>query len=541
MLKILLKNRFLALMDKFTGQSKAKKAATVGVLAAEIVLGILLLVAAAYGVSALFGNLCAALAASGYTWVFYGIAAGVAFIAALMLTMFYAQGAIFEAKDNELLLSMPIPPSAILASRMGTLYFLNFLVSFVALAAAGYTVGTKGGGIALGSVVILFLCALLLPLLSTTLTCLLGWAVSAITRRMRNKTPMQLFLSLIAVVAFYLVLNNVNGHMQAIQERSHDLAAAFRGSVYPLYALGTAIANCDWMQLLIFAAICIIPFALVVLILSKSFIKIVTARSTAKKQKYEATSLKSNGLVWALTKKDLTRFFNSAPYMLNTGLGLLYVVGLSVYSVISHNELIEGILKQATKIQNPGAFAAVIAAFVLSWLAGVTNTSGPSISVEGKNLWILKSMPLRAKEILTAKTLSHLVLAVPVSLFSSLLFLLCIPSPSTAGAVILFLMPVLANIFCALAGVISNLYFGKLDHPSIAKAAKSTSSALIPLILTTLATAGPGALFLLILRDSMTAEGYSLVAMGFLLVLDVVMYFFLGSPAAQKRWDKLSQ
>ena len=82
---------------------------------------------------------------------------------------------------------------------------------------------------------------------------------------------------------------------------------------------------------------------------------------------------------------------------------------------------------------------------------------------------------------------------------------------------------------------------GAETNSASTKAKKAISSALIPLILTTLATAGPGVLFLLILRDSMTAEGYSLVAMGFLLVLDVVMYFFLGSPAAQKRWDRLSQ
>ena len=117
MLKILLKNRLLALADQLTGQSKGKKAAKLSTYALLIVLGILILIGCCAGVNALFGNICVRLAQRGEVWAVYGFAGAAGFLLALFLTLFYAQGVIFEAKDNELLLSMPISPSRAASDR----------------------------------------------------------------------------------------------------------------------------------------------------------------------------------------------------------------------------------------------------------------------------------------------------------------------------------------------------------------------------------------------------------------------------------------
>ena len=400
MLKILLKSRLMALVDQFSGQTKGKKAAQLGTYIALAVLGVLLLAGGGVGLNALFGGFCAALAAQGQTWAFFAAAGGLAFILALVLTLFYAQGVIFEAKDNELLLSMPIRPSAILASRIASVYFLNALSSLLLLGAAGYTVSARTGDLSTLSVILLILCALLLPLLSTALSCLLAWVVSVVTRHTRKKSLIQVLLSLCASLLFYLTIQNVNKELfRTLEESAGNIALAFRHTVYPLYAMGEAVADCSLKHLLIFAACCAVPFATVYFLLSKSFIRIVTARDASKRVKYEAVPLKGSSVVWSLTKKDLTRFFSSPPYMLNAGLGLLYSLGMAVVSVVSGNDLVKSVLEQGTQIANPGAYTTLISAYIMSFLAATTTLSGCSVSVEGKNLWILKSMPLRAKEI----------------------------------------------------------------------------------------------------------------------------------------------
>jgi len=541
MLKILLKNRLLALADQMTGQSKGKKAAKFGTYALLIVLGILILIGCCAGVNALLGNICARLAERGEAWAFYAFAGAAGFILALFLTLFYAQGVIFEAKDNELLLSMPISPSAILASRVGSVYFLNSLFTLVMLCAAGYTVSAQTGGISALSWILLIVCALLLPLLSTTISCLLAWLVSYITRRTGKKVLVQTILSLIAIGALFAVTMGVNkGFFATLTENAGDIAAAFRRVLYPLYAMGLAIADVNWGMLLVFAAICIAPFAITYFVLSKSFIKIVTARNAAKKQKYEATALKGSPVVWSMAKKDLARFFNSPPYMTNAGLGLLYSIGMTIFAMVSGDSIIKNVLAKIPEISNPGAYTTVTAAFVTSFFAAMTTISGCSISVEGKNLWILKSMPVRAKEVLRGKLLSHLVLAIPVSIICSILYLFVAKILTVPGVILMFLMPIAFNCFNALLGLISNLHFGKLDYPSIAKAAKSTSSSLIPMLSTIALVVGTGVLYFMVLREKVDVTIYGIIITAVMIAVDLVLFFYLGSDRAQKRWNELS-
>ena len=543
MLKILLKNRFLALVDQFTGQSKGKKAASIGAKAVMAILGILVIVGVFFLMNALLGNMCAAFIQGGVAWLFFAFVAIFEVIISLLLTLFYAQGAVFEAKDNELLLSMPIPPSAILASRMGTLYFLNLFISLATLGGAGYTFVNNGGTLGTASILILALCILLLPLFCTMLSCLVGWLVSFITRHMRNKTPIQLALYLIGFGAFYFGMQNINEKLKALQTDPEGLLQAFRTWLYPFQSLGRAVAEGNFLQMLIFAACCIIPFSIVYYILSASFISIVTARSSAKKATYEATELKGSSVVSALTKKDLTRFFNSSSYMFNAGLGLLYTIGMALLALINGDSITKGLVDQATGTGDVGAAMNVINAFLLSLVAGVTSISAVSLSAEAKNLWILKSMPVRAKEVLTAKFMSHFVLAGPASILASILYLISSltrgVSPDALSIAVLFLLPLAANLFCALSGVVFNLFYGKMDYPNITKATKSAAS-IVPMLILLVVIGLPGAIWIMALKDA----GLSIQLMGiittvFVVILDALMYVFLGSAAAQKRWDVL--
>ena len=548
MLKLLLKTRFLALADQFSGQSKGKRAISVRRIVLLAVAALLLLALAGYVVSLLLTPLYKTLLKSDLEWLYFALTGVGAFLISFMLTAFYAQGSIFEAKDNEMLLSMPVRPSAILGSRLGALYFLNFFFAAAFMAAAGIVKLTGGGTAVAGGVIIYVLCVFLLALISTTLSCLLGWAVSLITRRMRNKAIFQLVFSLLLLGGFYVFFfGDITRHLKTVPENSAGIANVFRGALYPFHAMGMACTGKGFTEFLIFAAICVVPFVLVCLLLNKSFVKIVTSRVGAKRLKYEAKALKGSSVAWAMAKKDLTRFFNNSSYMLNSGLGLIYSIGMSVFVVVSFLNRPEGAapgsgfldkLFNAVGTDNLSFLFCVFLAF----FAAMTSISGPSISVEGKNLWILKSMPVRAAEILKGKVFSHLLLSIPASLICSAIFLFVLPKASAAVLICLFIMPILAHIFCALAGVIGNLYMGKLNYPSIAKAAKSNSGSLIPALSTMVVSTVPTILYLTVLKEQgITLEAVIWANIGLLALLDAALYAFLHSAAAQKRWNALGQ
>ena len=542
MLKLLLKNRILALLDQFSGQKNGKKAISVGKVALLTVSGLLLVALFGGLLSLIFKPLYSAFAESGITWLYYAGAGAVAFVLSFMMTMFYAQGAIFEAKDNELLLSMPIPPTAILASRVGALYFLNLIFSTIIVGTAG-VVSAITDGTSVAGIVILIACILLLALISTTLSCLLGWLVSLATRRMRRKSLFSLIFSLLLLAAFCaFAYSDMQNNLQTIMDNQGGIADVFRGPLYPFFAMGNAIAERDPVQLLIFAACCLVPFGLICFVLSASFIKIVTTKVGAKRAKYEVKTVRQASAVWAMTKKDLSRLGNSSSYMLNACLGLLLSLIISIGTLAAGRSVMDFVLEKFAKLEGTGTdVMPFIAAVLLSVTAGYCYITGPSISVESKNLWILKSVPVKAGEVLKSKLFTHLVIAIPVSLVSSLMIVLAMPM-SGVEILAVFLMPLLAHVFCAHVGLIANLYLGRTDFPSEATAIKSTSTAIIPMLATIALSVAPSVLYFSRLSEQgIPFSTPILAAMGLLLVLDAVMFCFLGSGIAQKRWDKIGQ
>ncbi|MBO7663013.1 MAG: hypothetical protein J6U01_06550 [Clostridia bacterium] len=556
MLKLLLKNRILALADQFSGQKKGKRALDVRRIAVLAGAAVLILAVGGFLLSGILGPLYTNMAESGMEWLYFAMTGGVAFLVSFMFTSIYAQGAIFEAKDNEMLLAMPISPAAILGSRIASLYFLNFLFDAAFMATAGIVKLVQGGTADAAGVIQYVICIFLLTLFSTTLSCLLGWLVSMITRRIRRKAMFQLFISLALLGGFYaIILGDLNRHIQTITENSESIAGVFRGVLYPFYAMGAACTGKDFGMFLIFAACCILPFGLVCFVMNKSFVRIVTSRSALKKIRYEAGKLKSSSAIWALTKKELTCFFNSSSYMLNTGLGLLISVGLTIMIAVNVNNSAAGkAAETAEAVQSEPGFLERIGSMIgpdglmlmlgliLAVFAAFVYISGPSISVEGNNIWILKSSPLRASEILKSKVYAHLTVAVPISLVSSLILVITVPGMHLLAVVYAFLMPLLAHIFCAQIGVIANLYFGRLNYPSMAKAVKSNSAALIPLLSTGAVTLLPFILYFSVLKDTgISFRMITIISLGLMAVLNTGMFAFLHSAAAQKRWNAIGQ
>ena len=71
--------------------------------------------------------LCAPLADSSLAWVYFAFMSVIATAFGVVGGVFMAKSKLYEAKDNDFLLSMPIPAWAILLVRMTGLYLFTFL------------------------------------------------------------------------------------------------------------------------------------------------------------------------------------------------------------------------------------------------------------------------------------------------------------------------------------------------------------------------------------------------------------------------------
>ena len=136
-----------------------------------------------------------------------------------------AQQQLFAARDNELLLAMPIKPKFILGARMVMLLLINYALELIvllpALVAWGMQIGFTGAGIAAA-----VLSALLLPLLVMCFTCLFAWILAAISSRMRNKTIITMVLYLIFLAAYFYVYMNMNDLLTSLSAKGAEVAGA---------------------------------------------------------------------------------------------------------------------------------------------------------------------------------------------------------------------------------------------------------------------------------------------------------------------------
>ena len=126
---------------------------------------------------------------------------------------------------------------------------------------------------------------------------------------------------------------------------------------------------------------------------------------SAKQAKIKASSLKS-----ALLKKELKRFSTSTTYMMNCGLGLIIMPVVAILAFIKQDFLggmMTEISAESQYFSNMMLLAPVSAMCMICTLNGI---SSPSISLEGKNLWVLQSLPVSEKAVLEAKVNVHVLL-----------------------------------------------------------------------------------------------------------------------------------
>ena len=103
----------------------------------------------------------------------------------------------------------------------------------------------------------------------------------------------------------------------------------------------------------------------------------------------------------------------------------------------------------------------VLLAFVLCLLSAMNDTTAPSVSLEGKQLWLAQSLPVTAWQVLRAKLRMHLLLtAVPGAVLGVCLVAVC-DFPAVQMAAVL----ALAAVFLVFSALL-NLFLG-LKMPNL--------------------------------------------------------------------------
>ena len=465
-----------------------------------------------------------------------------AVVMGLFFTLMAAQGVIFGGKDNDLMLSLPVPPSLLLLSRALALYLENLLICLFALLPAGAAYQLHGGGGGVWLWLALVPGAALLALLPTLAALVCGFALAWLTGHFPRHALITTLLYGAALVVVMAGMFRLNGLILSMGQSAAGIQAGLSGWGLPFLLLEQAVCQLRPQALLALAGLCLLPFSAVVWLLGRWYQPILS-RLTARagRRAFRLKTLRAGSPFRALVAKEARRFFNTPIYLFNTGFGLLLLVGGGI-AALAFRDRVRPVLLALEAVGAPVLpLLAAALAFVLSTVA----ITACSISLEGKCLWLLLAAPVSIPTLLAAKAAFQLLLVLPCL---GLCVACLTPALGLGGGQALLLLAVTGAfaLCCAPVGLWCNLLFPRLDAPNDTVVVKQSLSALLGTTVPMLLAALAAGLYLLLspaVGEALALSACALLFAGLAAALALLLarhspYFFLKEKVGKKNFHR---
>ena len=184
--------------------------------------------------------------------------------------------------------------------------------------------------------------------------------------------------------------------------------------------------------------------------------------------------------------KELKTFINTPVFIINSGFALVLFLALVVILVFKLDSLSVLLEKSNFEISlskdiimNNLSIVILVLIIFTSFMTSITNSV---ISLEGRNINILKSLPVKVKTILMSKVYACLLITTPVLLIGDIvLFIKC--KTNIIEALLLVILSILMPLVSHFLGIIINLKYPKLDAENTAEVVKQSTSSFIAVML----------------------------------------------------------
>ena len=334
---------------------------------------------------------------------------------------------------------------------------------------------------------------------------------------------------MVLILFYFRIYSRLNEYVQQLIVESVAIAGHIRTVFPPLYHLGNAMTGQSWASLAFFLLCTVGPFLLVYWILVRSFARIATARRSLGTVKYKEHALKVHSPLTALVQKELARFTSTPMYMLNASMGLLLSLIGSGFLLFKGRDVLEGI----TSIPELSTFVAPLMTVILCLLAGMNTISAPSLSLEGRTLWLPQSLPVKGSQVLLSKAYLHMIISLPGAILAALVVVF-VCHMGILDAMLCFLVPVLMHIFQALLGVVTNIRFHRFDWINETVAVKQSISVMIGMCANFGVLAAWIVLYIFVFSKYLSAQLYLGVFGIFIAAICVILFRYLVGKGSEK-------
>jgi ABC-2 type transport system permease protein len=390
----------------------------------------------------------------------------------------------FNCKDDQLLLSLPIKRRTVLFVRLFKFYIFELL--FNSLFIIPLIIAYIRWAEVLNWTFFLtsFVMILLLPIIPIIISAFIGAITTSLASRFKHKNTFQIVISFVVVLGIMFLSMNIDKYIEYLIQNVTSINELITKIYYPAGAYADLVMNFKVSNLLLFVLINIVIFVLGILVMSRFYFKInsrLKQVSTNKNKRHLSLRTKSKSVTSSLVKKELNTFFSTPVFVINAGFGLVLfliatiIISFKFDSVIWALSNTEGMNFPIDLVTNN---LSILVLGLVAATAFMTSITSSVISIEGRNINILKSLPVSTKTILMSKIYSCLMITTPVLLLGDII--LCIKLKiSIIESLLLLLLSVLIPLISHFIGLIVNLKFPKLDAENSTEIVKQSMSSFV--------------------------------------------------------------
>lgn len=394
----------------------------------------------------------------------------------IMEGVYKAGSLIFNCKDDDLLLSLPIKKSTVVFIRILKFYVFEVLYGSLFLVPAIIAYATRVNVTPIFYIVSV-IAVFLLPVIPIAISTIIGVITSATSTKFKNKSIIQIFVSMVAIFGILYLSFNLQGLLVNFGENAGAINDGITKFYYPAAAYSRLCSSFDVRELLLFVGINILVFLVTIFAISKVYFKINSGLKRIQRNNGKRSyKMKVNKPQIALVRKELKKAINTPVLITNAVFGMVLLVIACVVVAIKFDSFMS--MPQDQLPFTPEKIKEIIPVILTVLIAFGSLTSSITssmISLEGKSFTLLKSLPVKPYTILMAKVHTAILMMMPFVLTSDLIFYIRFRF-NIVEIILTLIASILLPFIAELLGILINLKYPEMKADTDAEVVKQSSS-----------------------------------------------------------------
>jgi len=395
-----------------------------------------------------------------------------------------ANSYIFRTKDYDLLMSLPIKQKDIVISKLLSLYIYNFIFVFSIMGAI-YIPYAVIAGFDIIMFILYVISMFFVPLIPIGISSFIafGFGYVPLPQKVKNISSTILYIILFIIFTMFYTTILESSESELLNQIG-KMADIFKKLYFMSETIFNGFYEKNILSFILFISISVIVVIMFVFIVSKLFKNFNNHTNRSKvKSNYSINKeeYKSNSEVKALFIKELRNYINIPSYIMNTIVGPILSVAATFTLSTQLLEGLQGLLPEDSGISNIPNFAIGFLGVIIIFFISMTSTSSSSISLEGKNFWILKSAPIKTKSVFISKILLNVLILTPF-IIADIIIAYFLLECDLVISILVLLMDLLFVISFSVFGLYINILLPKFEFDSPLKVVKQSGAVFVSMI-----------------------------------------------------------